>query len=420
MGNPSSSSITTQTWRYKGVSADGTQLQRGTIEATTEEQALARISKLNIIPMEVVNASAGTGLNKNIDFAFLQRYPKKKDFAVMARQLATMVGAGVALARAVDVISQQTENAKLRKALQSSLSLIESGHSFSDAMKENSDVFPPIMIFMVQAGETGGFLDTALITIADSFEADVKLQSQIKSAMAYPVVVLCIAFILVGVMLLTIVPTFSSMYTSMGAKLPAVTEVLVVLGKGAPIVFPLLIIGIIAFAVFWRKNHNKDQIRSWWDPFKLRAPVFGKLNTCVALARFCRNFSSMLSSGVPILQALDIVGSTSGNYVIETAAKRIGSGVEKGRRLSDSMAAEKVFPDMLKQMVAIGEDSGSIDHMLDSAGKAYDEEATTMAKQLTSLLEPLMILVLGGIVGFMVVALYMPMFSIFNAVNNMS
>ena len=169
--------------------------------------------------------------------------------------------------------------------------------------------------------------------------------------------------------------------------------------------------------MFWKRNRNKDIIRTWWDPFTLKAPVFGKLTTNVALARFCNNFASMLASGVPILQALDIVGSTSGNYVIDEASKRVSRLVERGYRLADSMGTEKVFPNMMVQMVAIGEDSGAIDQMLASAGKAYDEEAQSIAKQLTSLLEPLMILVLGSVVGFMVVALYMPMFSMFDAIN---
>ena len=278
-------------------------------------------------------------------------------------------------------------------------------------------LFPPIMVNMVRAGETGGFLDKSLLTVADSFEADVRLQGQIKSAMAYPIVVLGIALILVMVMLLTIVPMFASMYDSMNAQLPFVTQILVDLGKVMPYVLPVLIVAVVALAMFWKRNRNKDIIRTWWDPFTLKAPVFGKLDTNVALARFCNNFSSMLASGVPILQALDIVGSTSGNYVIDSSSKRVGRLVERGYRLADSMSTEKIFPNMLVQMVAIGEDSGAIDKMLSSAGRAYDEEAQSMAKQLTSLLEPLMILFLGVVVGFMVVALYMPMFSMFDAIN---
>lgn len=189
------------------------------------------------------------------------------------------------------------------------------------------------------------------------------------------------------------------------------------MGKTAPVGIPVIIVCAVAFVMFWKCNRNKDIIRTWWDPFTLKAPVFGKLTTNVALARFCNNFASMLASGVPILQALDIVGSTSGNYVIDEASKRVSRLVERGYRLADSMGTEKVFPNMMVQMVAIGEDSGAIDQMLASAGKAYDEEAQSIAKQLTSLLEPLMILVLGSVVGFMVVALYMPMFSMFDAIN---
>lgn len=336
----------------------------------------------------------------------------------MSRQLATMVAAGVSLIRALNIVTEQIGNVKLRNAVRDCMQQVEAGSSFSEAMDNNPDhLFPPIMTNMVRAGETGGFLDKSLITVADSFEADVRLQGQIKGALAYPVVVLGIAVLLVGVMLLTIVPMFDSMYASMGAELPWVTQIMVDMGKAAPVGIPVIIVCAVAFVMFWKRNRNKDIIRTWWDPFTLKAPVFGKLTTNVALARFCNNFTSMLASGVPILQALDIVGSTSGNYVIDEASKRVSRLVERGYRLADSMGTEKVFPNMMVQMVAIGEDSGAIDQMLASAGKAYDEEAQSMAKQLTSLLEPLMILVLGSVVGFMVVALYMPMFSMFDAIN---
>lgn len=408
----------TRKWRYQGVAFDGRTKQKGTVEAQTRDQAIERVRKLGLYPTELVDTAAGTGLNAEINIKLLDKYPSKKDFAVMARQLATMVAAGVSLIRALNIVTEQIENQKLCKALQACVMQVEGGSSFSEAMAADPDsLFPPIMVNMIRAGETGGFLDKSLLTVADSFEADVKLQGQIKGALAYPIVVLCIALVIVAVMLLTIVPMFASMYSSMGAELPAITQIMVNMGKAAPVAIPIILVGVIAFAVFWKRNRNKDIIRTWWDPFTLKAPVFGKLDTNVALARFCNNFASMLSSGVPILQALDIVGSTSGNYVIDEASKRVSRLVERGYRLADSMSSEKIFPNMMVQMVAIGEDSGAIDKMLSSAGRAYDEEAQSMAKQLTSLLEPLMILFLGVVVGFMVVALYMPMFSMFDAIN---
>lgn len=408
----------TRKWRYQGVAFDGHTKQKGTVEAQTRDQAIERIKKLGLYPTDLTDTTAGTGLNAEINIKALEKYPSKKDFAVMARQLATMVAAGVSLIRALNIVTEQIENQKLRKALQACVVQVEGGSSFSEAMAADPDsLFPPIMVNMIRAGETGGFLDKSLLTVADSFEADVKLQGQIKGALAYPIVVLCIALVIVAVMLLTIVPMFASMYSSMGAELPAITQIMVNMGKAAPVAIPIILVGVIAFAVFWKRNRNKDIIRTWWDPFTLKAPVFGKLDTNVALARFCNNFASMLSSGVPILQALDIVGSTSGNYVIDEASKRVSRLVERGYRLADSMSSEKIFPNMMVQMVAIGEDSGAIDQMLASAGKAYDEEAQSMAKQLTSLLEPLMILLLGVVVGFIILGLYMPMFGMFNAIN---
>lgn len=408
----------TRKWRYQGVAFDGHTKQKGTVEAQTRDQAIERIKKLGLYPTDLTDTTAGTGLNAEINIKALEKYPSKKDFVVMARQLATMVAAGVSLIRALNIVTEQIENQKLRKALQACVVQVEGGSSFSEAMAADPDsLFPPIMVNMIRAGETGGFLDKSLLTVADSFEADVKLQGQIKGALAYPIVVLCIALVIVAVMLLTIVPMFASMYSSMGAELPAITQIMVNMGKAAPVSIPIILVGVIAFAVFWKRNRNKDIIRTWWDPFTLKAPVFGKLDTNVALARFCNNFASMLSSGVPILQALDIVGSTSGNYVIDEASKRVSRLVERGYRLADSMSSEKIFPNMMVQMVAIGEDSGAIDQMLASAGKAYDEEAQSMAKQLTSLLEPLMILLLGVVVGFIILGLYMPMFGMFDAIN---
>ncbi|MDD6461969.1 MAG: type II secretion system F family protein [Bifidobacteriaceae bacterium] len=405
------------TWHYKGIA--NSQRVSGDIEAAGRQQAILRLRQQGIMPTDLVNSADATGLNMELSLGG-GRYPKKKDYAVMARQLATMVAAGVPLVRSLNIVTDQVENKRLRDALRQCVSDVENGSSFSEAMERNEDdLFPPIMVHMVRAGEAGGFLDGALLTIADSFEADVRLQQQIKSAMAYPIVVLCIAILLVGVMLVTIVPTFKDMYDSMGAKLPGITMVLVKMGDAAPIAIPLIIVAVVAFAIYWRSHRNKMYIRQWWEPFKLRVPVFGKLNNKVCLARFCRNFSSMLSSGVPILEALDIVGSTSGNIVYENASKNVAREVEKGTRLSDAMGLQTCFPNMMVQMVAIGEDAGAIDQMLASAGKAYDEEVQATAKSLTSLLEPVMILVLGAIVGFMVLALYMPMFSMYDAIQNM-
>ena len=225
----------TRQWRYKGVSFDGQRKEKGVVEAQTRDQAIERIKKLGLYPTDLVDTAAGTGLNAEINIKAFEKYPSKKDFAVMARQLATMVAAGVSLIRALNIVTEQVTNPKLRKALQACVVQVEGGASFSEAMAADPDtLFPPIMVNMIRAGETGGFLDKSLITVADSFEADVRLQGQIKGALAYPVVVLCIALVLVAAMLLTIVPTFASMYDSMGAQLPLITQIMVNMGKAMP------------------------------------------------------------------------------------------------------------------------------------------------------------------------------------------
>lgn len=381
-------------------------------------QAIERIKKLGLYPTDLTDTAAGTGLNTEINIKAFEKYPSKKDFAVTARQLATMV-AGWRLADPSLEHRHRTNrereapqgSAGLRGASGRRLVLLRShvgGSRFpvpADHGQHGScrrDRRLPRQI----AAHRGGQLRSG----CEAPRADQKRHGLSGRGVGH-------RLILVMVMLLTIVPMFASMYDSMNAQLPFVTQILVDLGKVMPYVLPMLIVAVVALAMFWKRNRNKDIIRTWWDPFTLKAPVFGKLDTNVALARFCNNFSSMLASGVPILQALDIVGSTSGNYVIDSSSKRVGRLVERGYRLADSMSTEKIFPNMLVQMVAIGEDSGAIDKMLSSAGRAYDEEAQSMAKQLTSLLEPLMILFLGVVVGFMVVALYMPMFSMFDAIN---
>ena len=330
--------------------------------------------------------------------------------------MATMISSGLTLLRALSILSAQTDNKKLAGILQQVTVDVENGGSLSDAFARHPVDFPPLMINMLRAGETGGFLEGALESLAINYEKEAKLRSSIKSAMAYPVMVLVMSFVAVILMLLFIVPVFRDMFEGLGSELPAPTMALVTISENMWWITPLLAILLIVGAVWWKANKNTDAVRRVVDPLKLKAPVFGQLVRKIAIARFTRNFANMISGGVPILTALNVVGETSGNWVIAQATKRIAESVRTGQSITKPLADEPVFPPMVVQMMAVGEDSGSLDTMLIKIADFYDDEVERMTEALTSLIEPLLIAFLGVVVGGMIIALYLPIFNIASAV----
>lgn len=405
----------TKPFAYTGRDSAG-KITKGKIEAISSAAVSSKLRGLGIAPVTITEAPTGTGLNMEISLGNLGGGVKLKDLAVASRQMSTMIAAGLSLLRTLTILAGQTENKKLASTLDAVRSDIETGGSLSGAMAKHATVFPPIMIHLVRAGETGGFLERSLEQVADNFEAEVKLVNTVKSALTYPVVVLIMALLAMVGMLIFIVPVFENMFAGLGGELPWATKVLVVLSNAMIWVGPVLLVGGIVFAVWWGKNKHTDEVRKVVDPMKLRLPVFGDLFKKVALARFTRNFSTMLGAGVPILQALAIVGETSGNYVIEDALRKVAESVRQGRSIAEPLAKEDVFPPMIVQMVAVGEDAGSLQQMLAKIADFYDEEVESTTKQLTSLIEPLMIAVIGVIIGSMIVALYMPVFSVFDEI----
>jgi type IV pilus assembly protein PilC len=407
--------MTMLSYAYKGRDTAG-KVVKGRIDAPNEAAVVSRLRTMSISPIEV-NASSGTGLQMELNIGFLQKRVKLKDLAVMSRQMATMVGAGLSLLRTLTILSEQTENKKLQESLSNVRGLVETGSSLSEALARQGRVFPPIMVHLVRAGETGGFLDQSLESIAETFEKDVKLRQTIKSAMTYPVVVLVMALVSVVGMVTFIVPVFENMFKNLGGQLPLPTQILVVASHNMFWILPILIAAIIGFAIWWGRHKHDEKVRAFVDPWRLKIPVFGMLFRKVAIARFARNFSTMTHSGVPILQALGIVGETSGNWVIENALRKVQDSVRSGRSISGPLAEEPVFPSMVVQMIAVGEDSGSMEQMLGKVADFYDEEVQTTTEQLTSLIEPLMIAVIGVVIGGMIVALYMPIFTIYNNIH---
>lgn len=396
---------------YRGRDGAG-KLVKGRLDASSEGAVVQRLRGMGVSPIAITEAKAGTGLQTEIKIPGFEKGVGLKDLAIMARQASTMLSSGLSLLRALSILADQTDNKKLKDILGKVRDDVERGVSFSDAVAKYPVAFPPIMINMIRAGETGGFLDQAMDSIATNFEKEHKLRSTIKSAMTYPVVVLCMSLVAVVIMLVFIVPIFQNMFASLGGQLPLPTMMLVWLSHAMVYVGPVLAVAIIVGWFWWRANKNTDRVRGALDPLKLRLPVFGQLNRKIVMARFARNLSNMIGAGVPILEALQIAGQVSNNIVVERALHRVSESVRKGESIAAPLERENVFPTMVAQMIAVGEDAGSMELMLERIAVFYDNEVEASTEALTSLIEPLLIGFLGVVVGGMIVALYLPIFQI--------
>lgn len=406
------SATATKTFEYSYRDKKG-KLVKGKLDAPSEDVLIHRLRAQGFAPLDVKQAN--TGLNMEIKLPGSSRVALK-DLAVMSRQFATMIDSGLSLLRALSILAEQTESPALAKVLGEVRGEVEGGTSLSSAMAKHTKVFPPLMINMCRAGEVGGFLDQVLLQIAENMEAEVKLRAKIKSAMTYPVVVFVMAILAVVGMLLFIVPVFSNMFATLGGTLPAPTRALVFLSSAMKIAAPILLVVAIPASIGWSRIKDREKVRQAVDPLKLRVPVFGDLFRKVAISRFARNLGTMLHAGVPILRSLEIVGEAAGNVVIRDAARAVEESVRQGRPLAAPLAEHKVFPPMVVQMLAVGEDTGAMDSMLHKISEFYDQEVEATTEALTSIIEPLMIAVLGSIIGAMIVALYMPIFSVFNLI----
>jgi type IV pilus assembly protein PilC len=389
-------------------------LVNGKLEAPSEAALVQKLRGMGYAPLSV--KESGQGMNMEIKLPGSDKVGLK-DLAIMSRQFATMIDSGLSLMRALSILAEQTESAALAKVLGEVRNDVEGGQALSAAMAKHPAVFPPLMINMCRAGEVGGFLDKVLLQVAENMESEVALRAKIKSAMTYPVVVFVIAIVAVVGMLLFIVPVFTKMFDSLGGELPLPTKVLVMLSSAMKIGVPVAIVAAIPALTVWRKVKNKEEVRRVVDPWKLKVPVFGNLFRKVAISRFTRNLGTMLASGVPILRSLEIVGEASGNIVLRDAAKAVEDSVRRGESLAGPLAEHPVFPPMVVQMLAVGEDTGAMDTMLHKISEFYDQEVEATTEALTSIIEPLMIAVLGSVIGGMIVALYMPIFSVFNLIN---
>lgn len=387
---------------------------RGRIDAESPAAVATKLKNMGYAPISISEANAG--LNKEIKIPGMGNKVKLKDLAISSRQFATMINSGLSLLRALSILGEQTENKHLAEVYASVRLSVEQGSSLSQALGHHPKVFPPIMVNMTRAGETGGFLDQVLLQLAENFEAEVKLRSKIKSAMTYPLVVFGFAILSMTAMLLFIVPVFATMFEGLGGELPLPTRVLVTLSEILKSSMPIIIVVLIVVMVLWKRYKHEPRVRNTVDPLKLKTPVFGPLFQKVALSRFSRNLGTMIHAGVPILQSLDIVADTTGNVVIARAVRDVEVSVRQGESLAGPLTNHPVFPPMVVQMMAVGEDTGSLDAMLHKISDFYDTEVEATTEALTSLIEPIMIAVVGAIVGAMIVALYMPIFKVFDLI----
>jgi type IV pilus assembly protein PilC len=393
------------TYTYKVRDKSGT-IVSGTLVADNEALVLQRLREQGFTPLEVKQQKRGM----NIELT-----PKKvklKELSVFSRQFATMVNSGLPILRGLAILAEQTSNPQLAKTLGETRMDVEQGASLSESFAKHPKVFNDLYVAMVKSGETGGSLDGTLLRLAEMLENEVKLRGKIKSAMTYPIAVVGLVLLIMAAMLLFVVPQFKTIYGSLGGELPLPTRALLAVSEAFKKYWYIVLGGAIGFRVFLKRWKKTPKGREAIDGFKLRVPVFGSLFHKTALARFASTFSMLLRSGVPILQALEIVSDTVNNKVISKAIMDVQGSVREGESMARPLMKHKVFPPMVVQMIAVGEETGQVDIMLEKVASFYNQEVEASVDALTSLIEPLLIAFIGGFVGAAVVALYMPMFNI--------
>jgi type IV pilus assembly protein PilC len=400
-----------QTYDYKVRDRQGS-LVTGQLVGDSETLVLSRLREMGMTPVAV--KKAGTGLKMEINLR--PGRVKLKAIAVFCRQFATMVNSGLPILRAISILADQTDNKELEKVLVQSRTDVERGSSLSAALAKHPKAFNNLFISMVKAGETGGVLDDVLLSLADQIEEEVELRRQIKSAMTYPVVVVALVMLILSAMLLFVVPQFETIYANLGGTLPLPTRILLAVSDAFRSYWYIFALGAGVGMFLFRRYKKTDAGRARVDAAKIRIPVFGPLFHKVALARFASTLGMLLRAGVPILQALDNVKETVNNRVIADAVDDVKASVREGESIAKPLGKHKVFPPMVVQMMAVGEETGAVDTMLDKVAQFYNTEVKAAVEALTSLIEPLLIAVIGGAVGAAVVALYMPMFSIINLI----
>jgi len=399
------------TYVFKAMDLAGVKA-RGELEADSKQAVSDQLKQRRLIVLDIADKHA----SRQIELEFLKTV-KANDLAIFSRQLSTMISSGMSILRSLYVLEEQTENKFLKETIVAVRKDVEAGLSLSDAMARHPKVFSPLFVAMTQAGEAGGVLEDALLRVADQLQKDASLRRQIRSAMVYPTLVVVFA---VGVMMALVaflVPVFEGVFKQFGGNLPAITKVSVMMSHAVTGYWWLIFLSAAAAVVGFLKWKKSSWGRPQWDRFRLRVPLkIGAIVQQVAVARWSRTLASLTAAGVPLLLALDITGKTGGNVVVEEAMDGVITSVKRGGTIAAPLAEAPIFPTMVTHMVGVGEETGALDAMLDKIAEFYEEQVEASVKALTSILEPVMIIVIGGIVGFIVISMYMPLFTVYNSI----
>ena len=380
----------------------------GEIEAPNEAFVIAQLRRQQIVPVKVKQKPRDLGIRMPGRRGKVSR----KELAIFTRQFATMIDAGLPLVQCLDILGMQQENQGFKQVILKVKEDVETGSTFADALGKHPNVFDELFVNLVAAGEVGGILDTILARLAAYIEKAMKLAKQIKSAMVYPSTILAVALIVTTVLLVYVIPIFGEMFKDFGQALPAPTQVVLAISAYTRKYFLVGVVGIVLLVMGIRWYYKQENGRRRIDSLLLRTPILGDLIRKVAVARFARTLGTMVSSGVPILESMDIVAKSAGNKIIEEAVVRARASISEGKTIADPLAESKVFPVMVTQMVAVGEATGALDAMLNKIADFYDDEVDSAVAALTSLLEPMLMIFLGVVIGGLVIAMYLPIFKL--------
>jgi len=379
---------------------------KGELEAADEKSASLQLKRRNLKIRKIKPKPKDVFEN----VSFMQPKVTKKDIVIFTRQFSTMIDAGLPLVQGLTILAEQTENKTFKRILKEVVKDVEGGSSLAEAMGKHPDVFDSLFVNLVAAGEVGGILDTILQRLAAYIEKAEKLKSQIKGAMTYPMVVVAIAIIVIAVIMIFVIPVFQDMFASFGKALPVPTQIVVSISNFTKENILYMIGGFIVFAFVFKKYRGTTGGRKATDTLALKLPIFGPLLKKVAVARFSRTLGTMISSGVPIITALEIVAKTSGNVVLEEVVLDVRSSIAEGQPIAEPLSENDIFPNMVVQMIAVGEATGALDTMLEKIADFYDDEVDVAVEAMTSMLEPLLMVFLGGSIGGLVIAMYLPIF----------
>lgn len=398
-------------YRWQGVSPKG-EVLTGEMEAPSRDAVLVRLRSQRIQPVPAKIREKGKGLGKELTIPGFGESVKPRDVVIFTRQLATMIDAGLPIVQCLDILAQQSPNKKLRNVIRELKEQVEAGSTFTDALRKHPKLFDDLYVNMCAAGEVGGILDNILNRLAAYMEKALKLKAKIKGAMIYPATIVTVAVGVTAVLLIFVIPVFAELFESFGQELPAPTQFVINLSNFTVAYFKYMVAVAIAVGVAFRQTYRTEAGRVAFDNIFLQLPIFGELIRKSAVARFTRTLSTLVSSGVPILDALAITARTSGNKVVERAVLQTRVSISEGRTIAEPLQQSKVFPPMVCQMIAVGESTGALDAMLSKIADFYEEEVDNAVANLTSLMEPLVILFLGVIIGGLVISMYLPIFKL--------